>query len=352
MTLRLKKSSGYWYVEGTVAGERVRQSTRLPATPSYKALAERERLKLETEVVEGKFGNRKLKTTFREACDDYVKWKRIEGKDTKGISGTLNRACEMLGTVPLSELTSQTLQVFASSGWPGARKLYSKPGTIARNMGVIKSALNYAEEVNEGYKAPKVFLPAVDDQRDMHFDETQANDFLDWVRGAYPMLADHYTTLIDTGVRLNELCAIRSTSFGDDVLRVRKRIVTARKTKTRDVPLTSDMLLVADKYRKQKATDPVYLSLDGSELNARHATKILNWKLKEGCQRLGYPYEGYEAMRVHDLRHTFAYLTAKAGADLGDLQYLMGHEDIKMTMRYRGFIQSRAKTYVTSMRCV
>lgn len=73
--------------------------------------------------------------------------------------------------------------------------------------------------------------------------------------------------------------------------------------------------------------------------------------IEAGLQGYGLPHEGDAAMRVHDLRHTFAYLTAKAGADIGDLQYLLGHEDISQTMRYRGFIQSRATTFVSSMRC-
>lgn len=347
MTLKLKKSSGYWYVEGTVAGERVRQSTRLPATPSYKALAERERLKLESDVIEGKFGNRKMKTTFQEACDDYIKWKRIEGKNTKLMSRILDKTCLVLGGVPLSELTSQTLQVFATGAWPG-----NKPGSIKRNMGIVRAALRYAEKVNEGYKAPEVFMPKVNDARDMHFDEREANAFLEWVGDNHPDLKDCFLTLIDTGVRLNELCSLRSSNFGTDVLRVRKKIAMSGKTQTRDIPLTSDMVEVAHRYRNQKATEPVFRSSTGSALTPEHGTKVLNRVLKEGLKALGMEYEGYEAMRVHDLRHTFAYLTAKAGADLGDLQYLMGHEDISQTMRYRGFIQSRARTYVAKMRCV
>ena len=72
--------------------------------------------------------------------------------------------------------------------------------------------------------------------------------------------------------------------------------------------------------------------------------------LRDGCAAMGLPSTGEESMRPHDLRHTFAYLTAKAGADLGDLQYLMGHEDISQTMRYRGFI--KAEQGLTSQTCV
>ena len=47
--------------------------------------------------------------------------------------------------------------------------------------------------------------------------------------------------------------------------------------------------------------------------------------------------------RFHDLRHTFASYLVMKGVDIRTVQYLMGHKDIKMTMRYshlsRGHIQ-------------
>lgn len=346
MTLRLKKQNGQWYVDGTVAGIRIRQSTKLPATPQYKALAERERLKLESDAIHGSLGGNRINVTFREACDDYIKWKRVEGKSTSRAEISLDKVCETLGSVKLPDLSTQTLQVFAAGAWPGC-----KPGTVKRNMGVVRAVLNYAAKVNQGYTAPHVEMPKVNDARDIHFDEGQATAFLNWVRDEYPMFDVHFTTLIDTGVRLNEMLTIRSTSFGDDVVRIRKRVALSGKTVSRDIPLTPDMLRVRGLCVNKKATEPLFLSLTGGALNAMLATKTLNKILKEGCKALGLPHEGEAAMRVHDLRHTFAYLTAKAGADIGDLQYLLGHEDISQTMRYRGFIQSRARTFVSSMRC-
>ena len=43
---------------------------------------------------------------------------------------------------------------------------------------------------------------------------------------------------------------------------------------------------------------------------------------------------GLPDFRIHDLRHSFASYLVNAGRSLYEVQELLGHADIKMTMRY------------------
>ena len=75
--------------------------------------------------------------------------------------------------------------------------------------------------------------------------------------------------------------------------------------------------------------------------------KVLSKKLNSILRALLRGIGVSRNVRVHDLRHTFAYLLAQSGADLGDIQLLMGHKDISQTMRYRGWIRSRAEKHIS-----
>jgi site-specific recombinase XerD len=55
---------------------------------------------------------------------------------------------------------------------------------------------------------------------------------------------------------------------------------------------------------------------------------------------------GIEAFRFHDLRHTFASQLVMNGISLKAVQELLGHADIKMTMRYSHLSQAHLQDAV------
>ena len=345
--LKLKRKSGYWHVEGVVLGQRVRQSTRLPDTPHYRSLAEKERLKIEMDIVDGRKGGHQIHETFGDALRLYREWKQLEKRLTLKQERKLDKLNEFWEDVKLRDITTSAVTSYVTHNWKGL-----EPGSIKRYLNDFRAVLNHAATVIDGYTPCKIQMPIVKDQRDVHFDEGEANLFLEWVQNNEPTYYPHFVTLIDTGVRLNELLSLKAGNFAKDVVRVRRRLVRSGKTQTRDIPLTEAMEAIS-KAMRVKGDAPLYPAHGGRAWkSADSASATLNNILKRACKELGFASGGKDAMRVHDLRHTFAYLTAKAGADLGDLQYLMGHEDISQTMRYRGFIQSRARTFVRSLRCV
>jgi len=328
--LKIKREGNVYYIVGSLLGTRVRQSTKLPVNnPASKQMAERIRLDVETSIINGTSGNTAKNVTVGEVADAYRNWKRVEGRLTLDTDRKIEKLSGFFN-VPLSAVTTHSIQAFVIDNMSNL-----KANTIKRYLNQLRAILKFAEQTY-GWSCPKIPIPQVDDARDVHLDAEQVVDVLSYFRDHEPRLYPHFVFLFDTGVRLGELLRVERQHCVNNVVRVRRTDKMKQKTMTRDIPMTDDVKNVVVNWPS-----------GGLNLWSGNtaASAELNKALKRACA-----YCNLHAIRVHDARHTFAYLTAKAGADLGDLQYLLGHSDISMTMRYRGYIQSRARDFVLSGR--
>jgi integrase len=69
---------------------------------------------------------------------------------------------------------------------------------------------------------------------------------------------------------------------------------------------------------------PAIASPRGARLSLENWKRAVNWQA-------AIAKVGRERLRVHDLRHTYASLSRRAGADLRLLQKAMGHASITVT---------------------
>ena len=134
-----------------------------------------------------------------------------------------------------------------------------------------------------------------------------------------------------TGLRLGELRALR---WADVDLKSSRLIVrqaawgnvidSLKSGKTREVPL-GEVVQHVLKEHKHLRGEWVFCREDGSMLTKGMCKHPL-WRAAEaaGLVRVGW----------HVLRHTFASHLVMRGARMKQVQELLGHADIKMTMRY------------------
>jgi integrase len=259
----------------------------------------------------------------------------------------------MLNALVLSEITG-----FALERWRSGRLAAgSTPGTVNRDLAVVKAAL--ARAVEWGMLTTHPLAPVRLSKLDRggvvrylsHEEETRLRDALtardtkrraeratanDWRRargyalwpehGAY---TDHLTPLVllalNTGLRRGELFGLRWADV--DVTRA---VVTvqgggAKSGQTRHVPLNSEALAVLEAWKPADAgaTTCVFPSDRGEPLEDIKSA----WLPLVGAAKVS-------AFRFHDLRHTFASKLVMAGVDLNTVRELLGHADLKMTLRY------------------
>ncbi|MCB1635685.1 MAG: site-specific integrase, partial [Xanthomonadales bacterium] len=132
---------------------------------------------------------------------------------------------------------------------------------------------------------------------------------------------DHVTPLVltalNTGLRRGELSSLLWTDIDLDRRSLTVRAAAAKGGKRRDVPLNSEAVAVLARWRDQSDGPRVFGVAD--------AKKAFSGVLQEA---------GIDGFTFHDLRHTFASKLVMGGTDLNTVRELLGHADLKMTLRY------------------
>ncbi len=141
--------------------------------------------------------------------------------------------------------------------------------------------------------------------------------------------------LYSTGIRVGEMTALDGADidWDESVLRV-----MGKGKKERIVPIGEPALLSLRDYSaartpvgwgvKESAIDPgaLFLNRRGSRLTDRSVNRIIKKYILMGALTLN--------VSAHKLRHAFATHLLEMGADLRDIQEMLGHETISTTQRY------------------
>jgi len=145
---------------------------------------------------------------------------------------------------------------------------------------------------------------------------------------------------LGTGARTSTVCSIRIKDLDMSAGEVIFRHMKARKQIV--VPLSSTLkgiLIQYLKYRKGNPDDYLFCDQRGGMMSPNTLKfAIKRYNLRRGVMRTS----------IHAYRHTFAKLYITNGGNPFILQRLLGHADIKMTMRYvHLFSKDLAKDYDT-----
>jgi len=140
--------------------------------------------------------------------------------------------------------------------------------------------------------------------------------------------ADHITPIVllglNTGLRKGELFDL---DWSDVNLKTKTLTVqgkTSKSGETRYIPLNIDALNILKQWRGQcKNNGYVFPAKDGKRLG----TIQVPWEnvIKDS---------EIKNFRFHDLRHSFASKLVMKGAPLNTVRELLGHGDLKTTLRY------------------
>lgn len=294
--------------------------------------------------------------TLRSFIDDtYLPWFKAHHRGHQKTEHTLSTCFEPIMSRRLVDISGRDLEQIRTS-WLNSG---NKPSTANRKMGSISGVLSRA--VDWGYlesspleKVKALKVDAKGRIRYLSKDETKAlrsamdareermraerDSANDWrtARKQKPLadlrtvtFTDHLKPMVllslNTGLRRGELFSLK---WHDVNLQAKNLTVAGEGTKTtetRHIPLNSEALSTLEKWRKQhpRKSGYVFPGQDGQRMTDVKTAWV---ELLKNA--------GVKDFRWHDMRHDFASRLVMAGVPLNTVRDLLGHSDIKMTLRY------------------
>ena len=268
--------------------------------------------------------------TFKDYVErTYAPWAMAHRKDGKASVERL-RACFFadFGKKKLSEITPWIVEKWRTKRIKDGKA----PATINRDIAALKSALSKAVEWGEAKEntIASVKLARLDQSGVVRYlsgdEERRLRKALD--ERAMRIFADHLKPILllalNTGMRRGELFSLTWECV--DMAQASLAVAgdTAKSGKTRHIPLNAEALAVLNIWRKHTdGTGLIFKSHTGERFD--NIKKSFATTLRAA---------NIQKFRFHDTRHSFASKLVMAGVDLNTVRELLGHADIKMTLRY------------------
>lgn len=139
----------------------------------------------------------------------------------------------------------------------------------------------------------------------------------------------HKTILLlaySAGLRVSEVINLKISDI--DSNRMQVCINAAKGKKDRRVPLSKSVLQFLREYYKEYK--PIYWLFEGQLKGEKYHTRTAQLIFKQTYKYANLP----SSISFHSLRHSYATHLLDNGTDIKYIQQLLGHNDIKTTLRY------------------
>jgi integrase len=212
-----------------------------------------------------------------------------------------------------------------------------KEASINREMACLRHMLNKAVQwelmEQNPFEKGKSLRMKENNQRLRFLSQDEITRLRD---ASTPYLRNIVDCALNTGMRKGEILSLK---WGQ----IKNGMIYLRKTKTddpRQIPINDALQVVFDNLKKHGEPSNVK-RLDGKKVlipkpKTDHVFTFQGMPMKDVKRafKKARKKANIEDFHFHDLRHTFASHLVMNGATIKDVQELLGHKDLKMTMRY------------------
>jgi integrase len=327
MTLYKRPNSPYYYYDFIFDGQRYARSTRV----TNKVAAERIQSVLKANLAQSRVGIvlRKEIPQFSDFAKQFLENVKAErARNThRSYSTSVRMLTRVFGGKRLDAITPELIRNFKEARLRQKRRNSTVNGDLRCLRRVLSVAVKDGILATSPFFGRRVeFLREEGRERILSFEEERK-----YFLSASPLLKDIGTIIIEMGHRPGEVFELRKESVH---LTTTTPYVHVERGKTkaarRDVPITKRAFPILERRAARAEGDYLFPRRVGNRYNWSQPMTELHPAHTKALRRSGIkPW-----FRIYDLRHTYGSRAIEAGVDPLSLQKLMGHEDLKTTMRY------------------
>lgn len=321
----VRKRDNRWWVDFSFNETRYRK----PSPENSRSGAQAYELVLKRRLARGEpiDGRKEDQTTYK---DFAANWFQVYVKNNNKHSEILSKEkilrvhlLPFFGQYKLTAITNIDIEKYK------AKKIESglNPKTINNQLAVLRRSFNIALEWGVVKSCP-VIKKLKTPPQDFDFLSVEESRLL--VNSANGVWRDMINIALGTGLRFGEIKALtwKDVDFKKRELTIRQAFAegvlgSTKSNRIRRIPMTESVHETLSGLKKSGGY--VFAGKDGKPME--QSTSIR--RLQRICKQAGIRKIGW-----HVLRHTFASHLAQSGANLVAVQNLLGHSDIRTTMRY------------------
>lgn len=326
MRLTKRSNSPNWFLEVQYKNKKYVRSTKTGHKPTAKKIAEDLYRQIQLESINGRVKH----ITLKEAAERYFK-PRKNSPSASGLKGTMNAVLKIIdGNIQLSELTTKHLYDFVEYRKSEGRK----PQTIKHGVQFISAVMKQAKR--EGYSIADLEVPTISVKatrlRYLSLEEEQlllkeldpyrlTNDVPIQIQRNLQDNYDLVIILLDTGARYGEIANLKW-----EQVNLETRTINLWRSKVSNesvIFMTKRVHQVLLKRFCNNSSLYLFTSNDGGP------RKNNNIAIRKAFRRAGL-----HDCTIHTLRHTHATRLVQNGLSIYEVRSVLGHTDIKTTMRY------------------
>jgi len=301
-----------WYIDFRFKGKRIRESIGTSRKDAEKIIA-----KKKTEIVENKYLDIRKEPDpikFHEFAKEYLKWAKANKKESTYLHDLsmmrhLDREFEGRS---IQEITAWDIEK-----WKTKRKEKVQAISVNRELALIKHLFSRAVEWGKIKESPvkKVkLLKLKGSDRRVKF--LMPEEVQTLISNCTENIRPIVTVALHTGLRRSELLSLKWEQI--DLERGILTVMDSKNGDRRDISMN-------------KTVQDVLKGMEGKGVYVFDGIThpIIKYGFNNARIKSCHP-----DLRFHDLRHCFASGLVMEGIDLNTVRELLGHRDLKMTLRY------------------